>query len=202
MDNAAMATRLETAHRKYQSEYSTLEKWISEVPTGATVKGMYLSSMLASLDRGGYSRPTNQKFVPFKDYPMTLFMQMTLDAVALAWPDLPPREGLRSLGQSAYPTLAESMVGRVIFSVAGRNWEAALPLTERAYSVSVSPGKAKLVSLSESEATLEMRDIWNYADSYQVGVMEGAMVAYGVEGTVTPHPKGRKCDIDLHLRWT
>jgi uncharacterized protein (TIGR02265 family) len=194
---AAYATR-----SRFAKESKDLEDWISEVPKGATVKGMYLSSMMASLDRGGYARPTKDKFVPFKDYPLTAYMRLMLDASALAWPNLPPREGLRSLGQGAYPTLAESMVGRVIFSVAGRSWKAALPLTEKAYGVSLSPGSAKLAHLTDHSAVLELRDIWNFADSYQVGVMEGAMVAFGVEGTVTARRRDRKCDVDLQLRWT
>lgn len=186
---------------RFSHEYRRLDEWIASVPAKATVKGMYLSSLLASLDRGGHQRPTTRRFVTFKDYPLVEFMGIMLDAVAIAWPDRPPKEGLRYLGQGGYPTLAESMLGRVIFSVAGRSWKAALPLTEKAYGVSLNPGSAKLVDLTDNSAILQMRDVWNFADSYQVGVMEGAMLAYGVEGTVRAQRGRRKCDVDLYLEW-
>ena len=178
-----------------------LEAWISQVPEGASVKGMFFSSLHTTLRRRGYEPSTNQKFVAFKEYPLVLYMEQMLDAAARAWPGLPPAEGLRSLGQSAYPTLAESVIGRVIFSVAAKNWRAALPLTGKAYGVSLNPGSARVVGLTDHSATLELRDVWNFADTYQVGVMEGAMTAFGVEGTVRPMPRGRKCDVDLRLDW-
>jgi hypothetical protein len=97
--------------------------------------------------------------------------------------------------------LAESVVGKVLFSVAGRNFGTALELTEKAYKVSLDPGLARLVELKEKTAKLEMRDIWNFADCYQAGVMEGAMVAYRVKGEVRVERLGRPCDVDLYLSW-
>jgi hypothetical protein len=46
-----------------------------------------------------------------------------------------------------------------------------------------------------------LRDVWNFADSYQVGVFEGAMECYLINGTVRPRPSPRICDIDLVMRW-
>lgn len=185
----------------FAKEYEELESLIALTPETATVKGMFLSSFLESLDRGGYARPTEQRFLSFKDYPLRVFMQLMLEAISTAWPTLPPTAGLRRLGQGAYPTLAESVVGRVLFSVAGRNFGTALQLTEKAYRVSLNPGVARLASLTEKTAVLEMRDIWNFADCYQVGVMEGAMVAYRVKGEVRAQKLSRPCDVNLHLRW-
>lgn len=185
----------------FAKEYEELEQLIVQTPETATVKGMFLSSFLDSLDRGGFPRPTTARFVSFKDYPLRQFMQLMLAAISTAWPTLPPSAGLRRLGQSAYPTLAESVVGRVLFSVAGRNFGTALQLTEKAYKLSLNPGTARLANLTEKSAVLEMRDIWNFADSYQVGVMEGAMVAYRVKGEVRAQKLPRPCDVNLHLRW-
>lgn len=188
-------------HQNFVSEYEELEQLIHQTPASATVKGMFLSSFLDSLDRGGFARPTDARFVSFKDYPLRQFMQLMLAAIGTAWPTMPPRAGLRRLGQSAYPTLADSVVGRVLFSVAGRNFGTALQLTEKAYKLSLNPGVARLAELTEKTAVLEMRDIWNFADSYQVGVMEGAMVAYRVKGEVRAQKLKRPCDVNLHLHW-
>jgi len=185
----------------FAAEYQELEQLIAQTPEDATVKGMFLSSFLDSLDRGGHKRPTEARFLSFKDYSLREFMRLMLDAIATAWPTMPPSAGLRRLGQNAYPTLAESVVGRVLFSVAGRSFGTALQLTEKAYKVSLNPGVARLAQLTEKSAVLEMRDIWNFADCYQVGVMEGAMTAYRVKGEVRAQRLSRPCDVDLHLRW-
>jgi uncharacterized protein (TIGR02265 family) len=185
----------------FAQEHEELLRLIQQTPAEATVKGMFISSFLDSLDRGGFPRPTDARFVSFKDYPLRQFMELMLVAIGTAWPTMSPRAGLRRLGQSAYPTLAASVVGRVLFSVAGLNFGTALQLTEKAYKVSLNPGSAKLVNLVGKTATLEFRDIWNFADCYQVGVMEGAMVAYRVKGEVTAQKLRRPCDVDLHLRW-
>lgn len=188
-------------HASFPREHEELLELLEQTPQEATVKGMFVSSFLESLDRGGFKRPTDARFLSFKDYPLRLFMQLMLDAVGTAWPTLSPKAALRKLGQSAYPTLAESVVGRVLFSVAGRNFGTALSLTEKAYKVSLDPGVARLVDLKGNTAKLEMRDIWNFADCYQAGVMEGAMVAYRVKGEVRVQKLGRPCDVDLFLSW-
>jgi len=185
----------------FAKEHEELKWLISQTPQAATVKGMFLTSFLESLDKGNFKRPTDARFVSFKDYPLRQFMELMLVAVGTAWPDMPPRAALRRLGQGAYPTLADSVVGRVLFSVAGRSFGTALQLTEKAYKLSLNPGIARLVDLKEKTAVLELRDIWNFADCYQVGVMEGAMVAYKVKGEVRAQKLSRPCDVDLHLRW-
>lgn len=186
---------------RFRREQEELELWIQETPADATVRGMFVESFLKTLERVGRPRPTDKKFVPFKNYPLPSFMRMTLNSVNDIWPHLPPREGLRLLGQSVYPTLIGSTVGKVMFSIAGPSWTTALTLTEKAYGLSLSPGHAKLVDLTECSAKIELRDIWNFTDCYQVGVMEGAMKEFQVVGTVTPRLHRRRCDVDLLLEW-
>lgn len=186
---------------RFRREQEELELWIRETPSDATVKGMFVESFLKTLDRAGQPRPTDKRYVAFKDYPLPSLMRMSLNSVNDIWPHLPPREGLRLLGQSVYPTLIESTVGKVMFSIAGRSWITALTLTEKAFGLSLSPGRAKLVDLTERGAKIELRDIWNFTDCYQVGVMEGAMKEFQVVGTVTPRRRGRRCDVDLLLEW-
>lgn len=162
---------------------------------------MYVDSFLKSLDRDRIRRPTEQRFVTFKDYPLRDLMRMLLVSTAEVHPHLPPKEGLMLLGRLAYPTLASSTVGKVMFSIAGRNFEDALPLSRKAYEISLKPGKAELLNRAPGKATLALREVWNFADCYQVGVFQGAMESFQVEGTVRAEPKGRPCDVDLHLEW-
>jgi len=185
----------------YQDEFDELKRFIQATPSRATVKGMYVESFLGSVVREGLARPTDRRFVSFKDYSLREFMDLLLRSTAELYPTRPPREGLRMLGRMAYPTLADSTVGKILFAIAGRDWKAALPLSRRAYEISLNPGKAELIDLTEKSAVMCLRDVWNFPDSYQVGIYEGAMECYLIHGTVTARPCSRLCDVDLLLTW-
>jgi len=185
----------------FESERRELQRCVEDTPKDATVKGMFIDSFLKTLDGARIPRPTDKRFVSFRDYPLTSFMDLMLSSTAAMYPSHAPREGLRLMGQLGYPTFASSTVGRVIFSLAGRSWEAALPLASRAYEVSLTPGRATLTNITPNTATLELREVWNFADTYQVGVFEGAMQTFNIEGQVKAVKRGKRCDVDLFLEW-
>ncbi|HSC89865.1 MAG TPA: DUF2378 family protein [Polyangiaceae bacterium] len=185
----------------FAADLADLESWIEETPRTATVKGMYMDSFLSIVERCGAPRPTDKRFFTFKDYPLRDCMRMTLDSVCIIYPDISPREGLIRIGRHVYPTLSNTTIGKVLFSVAGRSWERTLNLCRKAWEVSITPGSASLIDLTERSAKVELRSIWNFTDTYQVGVMEGAMESFGVRGTVRPITQGRRCDVDLLLEW-
>lgn len=178
-----------------------LEAWIEETPRTATVKGMYVDSFLGIVERCGAPRPSDKRFFTFKDYPLRDCMRMTLDSVCIIYPDISPREGLIRIGRHVYPTLASTTIGKVLFSVAGRSWERTLNLCRKAWEVSISPGSATLADMTNQSARVELRSIWNFTDTYQVGVMEGAMESFGVRGKIRAVTLSRRCDVDLLLEW-
>jgi len=171
------------------------------VPASSTVKGMFINTFLETLDAVHCPRPTRDRFFAFRDYPLTRFMAMMLDTVPLAWPSDAPSQGLRRLGQTAFHALASSMAGRVLFAVAGSDWHTLLSLAGRAYELSLSHARVAVHEVGEHEAVVELRQVWNFADSYQVGVMEAALEAYGKQGVVRVEKLGRCCDVNLHLAW-
>lgn len=190
-----------SAPSRFSAELAELESWIEETPRHATVKGMYVDSFLTIVERCGAPRPTDKRFFSFKDYPLRDLMRMTLDTVTIIYPDTSPKEGLVRIGRHVYPTLASTTIGKVLFSVAGRSWERTLNLCEKAWEVSIRPGTTRLVELRGQSALIELRQIWNFTDTYQVGIFQGAMESFGLRGTVRPETKGRRCDVDLHLSW-
>lgn len=190
-----------SVHSNYPDELEELRRCIAATPSGATVKGMYVDSFLQSIERQGLARPTDRRFLSFKDYPLREFQELLLQTTTVLYPNYSPREGLRLIGRMAYPTLAESTVGRILFAIAGRDWQAALPLSRRAYEISLKPGRAELKDVTDTSATMCLRDVWNFADSYQVGVFEGAMECYLVSGTVEARRGAKICDVDLHMKW-
>jgi uncharacterized protein (TIGR02265 family) len=185
----------------FASDKAELEEWISETPLEATVKGMYVESFLSMLKRCGAARPTDKRYLSFKDYPLHEVMRFMVDAVDVLYPDISPRVVMTALGRLAFPTLASTTIGKVIFSVAGPSWVRALSLVTKAYEVSIKPGTAAVVALTETSARVELREIWNFGSSYQVGVFEGAMEHFGVRGSVRAVRVGRLCDVDLIMQW-
>jgi len=183
------------------AECREFESAILSAPEKATVKGMYIESFLRTFDQRNLPRPSTQRFITFKDYPLRDYMRMLLDACPVLYPECNLREGLKRQGRLVYPTLLDSTVGRVIFAIAGRNWQMALPLASRGWEISLNPGSAQLLDVTPKSAVIALRDIYNFADTYQVGVMEGAMETFLVEGTVEPRLRKRSCDVDLVMHW-
>lgn len=177
------------------------ESRIEATPQHAKVKGMYINTFLRCLDQHGIPHPEARRYLTFKDYPLREYMRMLLEACPKLYPECSVREALTRQGRLLYPTLIGSTVGKVIFAIAGRSWDAALPLASRGYEVSLTPGSATLIEQTPTSAVLALRDVYNFADSLQVGVMEGAMETFRIEGTVTPRPKARACDVDLVMEW-
>jgi uncharacterized protein (TIGR02265 family) len=186
---------------EFAADRAELEAWISETPPGATVKGMYVESLLSMLEQRGARRPTDKRYLSFKDYPLHELMRLLVDAVGVLYPAISPRDGMIALGRLAFPTLVSTTVGKVIFSIPGNNWVRALNLVTKAYEISLKPGTASVEALTETSARVELREIWNFGNSYQVGVFEGAMAHFGVHGSVEAVTVGQRCDVDLKMRW-
>ena len=186
---------------QFATDKAELEDWIKETPPEATVKGMYVDTLLSMLKGRGAALPTDKRYFSFKDYPLRELMRLMVDAVDVLYPDISPREGMIALGSLAFPTFTSTTIGKVIFSVAGNSWLRALNLVTKAYEVSIRPGTATVMDLTETSARVELREIWNFGNSYQVGVFEGGMKHFGVRGSVQAVRVRRRCDVDLIMRW-
>jgi uncharacterized protein (TIGR02265 family) len=156
-------------------------------PRNAMVKGMYFET-LARAARGLNLR-CGSHYVAFRDYPMAEYTDLLVRYSRARHGALPLREALRRAGWEAFPAMMTSIAGRVIFAVAGRDIEAALKLVPKAYEHSIKPGRVRAAFVSSHQAVLEFRDIWNFADSYQVGVLEGGCFEY---------QKLTKVELDVH----
>lgn len=197
----AAALASDTGESRFAADKAELEEWIRETPSDATVKGMYVETLLSTLKRRGAARPNDKRYFAFKDYPLQELMRLMLEAVDVLYPDISPPEGMIALGRLAFPTLTSTTIGKVIFSVAGNSWVRALNLVSKAYEVSIKPGSASVAELTETSARVELRELWNFGPTYQVGVFEGAMAHFGVRGSVQAVTVGRRCDVDLLMRW-
>ena len=134
-----------------------MDERVRLVPPTATVKGMFLERPIAEAQRLCGRRPVPGEYVPFRDYPITEHIRVLAACAAAAWPDVPLREGIRRLGRGAFLTFLESLAGRVVFAAAGRNFDAALGLTTRAYGLTGPVGTVRVVERSAGAAARAAR---------------------------------------------
>jgi uncharacterized protein (TIGR02265 family) len=181
-------------------ELKTFIEWIDETPAANTVKGMYVGGLLQALDTMGVEAPRRERLHAFKDYPLRDYMDLLLDSALTLYPETTAHDGLLRLGRLAIPTFATSIIGKVIMGTVGRSWELGLKFVSRGYEVSLKPGKCVVAELGNGSALLQLRNIWNFGDSYQVGVIDGLMDWCGVQGRIVAQVISRS-DVDLKIEW-
>ena len=184
-----------------EQELSRFWEWIDKTPRTNTVKGMYIGGLNDALVANGVQPPAGPRIQAFKDYPLRAYMAQLIDAATTLYPHVSVHESLRRLGELAIPTFAKSIVGSVTMGVVGHSWELALKCVSRGYEVSLKPGSCTVASIGNGRALLQLRNVWNFGDSYQVGVVQGLMKWCEIKGTVTPKMLSLS-DVDLTLEWT
>jgi uncharacterized protein (TIGR02265 family) len=169
------------------------------VPRGATVKGMQLQGIVDECARRG-APLEGRRYVGFRDYSGEELLDLLVLAAERAWPKVPRREGLRRLGRVAYPTLRESMVGRVIFAAFGGDVKSVWSLVKKGYSLSASTGSAAAIEIGDHEVIVRFEGIYSFVDAWHVGIMEGAVQVYGLAPDVLVKTTG-PMSADLWIRW-
>ena len=175
-------------------------EWISETPAENTVKGMYVAGLLQTLETVGVVPPKRERLQAFKDYSLREYMDLLLDSALTIYPNSTVHNGLRSLGRLVIPTFATSIIGKVIMATASRSWDLSLKCVSRGYAASLKPGKCTVAEMTSGSALLQLRDIWNFGDSYQVGVIDGMMEWCRIQGKITPTVISRS-SVDLAIEW-
>jgi uncharacterized protein (TIGR02265 family) len=194
------ARELTKQRPELRAELTQLFERIEQTPEANTFKGMYWTSLAGALNAARVDYVPPQRIQAFKDYPLRAYMELLLDSAITLYPNQRPSQGLRALGHLVVPTFANSIVGGVMMGTIGRSWEIALKCLSRGYEISLNPGKATVAEFKNTTALVQLRNIWNYGDSYQVGVIEGLMAWCGLIGRVSPHVIA-SCDVDLRIEW-
>ncbi|MCB9594342.1 MAG: DUF2378 family protein [Sandaracinaceae bacterium] len=167
-----------------------LEEHIAALPAGGTVKGMFVRDALAaasvapSVDLFERAGLEPRRVLPFFDYPYADHMRLLAAACEVCWPREPLGEGLRRLGHRGYETLIGHSIGRVIFAAFGSDFGRVVSVGAKGWKVGVSFGTVEYESLGEGHGAYHMRDLPCFIETYQAGVVEGAMRTCGVDGEV------------------
>jgi uncharacterized protein (TIGR02265 family) len=163
------------------------EPYLAVMPPDETCKGLYFTGVIDVVRRLAPGRDIdlfegmqNRRFIAFRDYLLREHMVLTLNAVRLLYPRIPSREGMRRLGWLAFPSMVDSMIGRVVFGVLGRNPDSVMAAGPRAVDLSIKSGRATARKVGNNHFRYAFWNIYGFLDTYYVGVVEGALKAQGV----------------------
>lgn len=176
-----------------------VEAQLGRVPAAATVKGMFWNDLYKLAEGLKVALPP-ARHAAFSDYPLVDYMRGVVLVARAAYPKASVADGIRRVGDRGFGTLAASLVGKVLFAIAGRDLQSTLGLVSQAYRRCLDPGEARVPLLEPGRAVIELRSIWNFPDAYQVGVFEGAMRNFGHTGSVKIRSLSA-CDADYLLEW-
>lgn len=175
-----------------------VESRIRDTPPETHTKGLFFEQMARAARVVGVT--PEQRYLAFKDYPLRDFMRLLAGYAPSRYPGVPIREAFRRAGSEAFPTLMNSIPGRVLFVLARGDVQAALRLAPEAYRHNLSHSSVKLSLDAPHQVVLEYRGVWNFPECYQVGVIEGACRAFGADPRVRVRVLS-PCDVDMLVRW-
>ena len=162
-----------------------VDAYLAHCPAEATVKGMILTGVLKKLEKRGVKVPAHfGPFQPFKTYPLRDHMRLTVEAAQLAFPTLPVREALRQLGNTTYPEVLETLIGKVVFGALGKDPGAILKLSAKAYAIVGSQAQVRVLDSGKNFVHNHVKGAYGFLDSFHVGVAEGVFIACGRPGEV------------------
>ena len=177
-----------------------LDERFGALAATATVKGMFFTDVAQDVRRRAGRAPGRQRYVAFRDYPFREWIELLAEAAELAYPHEPALEGIRRLGQRAYPLFVSSRAGAVIAALAGRTVSGTLKQLPRALRVAQSLGSIEIREQGDGHALLELRDLYDFPDTYYTGVVEGILAGFQTEGEVLVRDV-TLCDADMLVRW-
>lgn len=162
----------------------------ARLPRGAACKGMFFLDAIArarrvdsNFDPSRVAGVTPRKYVPVLDYPHAEWMRVAAAAAAIVRPGR-VGDGLRELGRHTYDTIFESALGRVLFGPLGFDLGQVVAHVNLGYRLGLSFGKVSSERLDESHYRVTFRDMPTFLETYNVGVIEGAILHYRAEPQV------------------
>jgi uncharacterized protein (TIGR02265 family) len=177
-----------------------LEVELQKAPEEATISGMFLQPLVQEALARGYSLPSAQeRYLPFKFYPVREHMRLLWETCSARFPELSSRQALRKLGRGAPRALLGSTLGKVVLGPA-EGVHAVVRAMASAYALNVKPGGAVVLDEQETRLVVRLEQIHYFLDSHHVGTFEGVLRHAGVNGRVTLYAHAHST-ADLLLEW-
>lgn len=165
----------------------TLGELLEGVPGGASIKGMYLTQILAKhRDRAqvlDLAQVTAGRWVAFTDASFTDWVRLVDASARLRFPHAGRARALRSITREAYDAFTDSLAGRVIFGSLGGDANRILEAFPR-FEVNMKPLHIKGEKQRSGHHRLAFSGFGpRVVEGLLLGVVEGALATCGVRPT-------------------
>lgn len=164
-----------------------LEACLRRLPPRATTKGLFFQDILQQAERVtpgvdlcALAKIPSRRYLAFLDYPCADVMRLMVAGAGVIHPGRPVGEALRRFGHTVYDALFDTHAGRVVFGVLGVDIDAVMRRGPAGYRFSLGFGRVELEDLTAHHVRYHYRDIPVFLETYQVGVIEGALRRYRV----------------------
>lgn len=178
-----------------------VDDYVQRVPAYATIKGMFLTNLLgiATSAQAPLQQRASQYFA-FRDYPLVEQVRLIPEIAYALFPNVSLRRGILQLGQLVCPAFASSLLGRVLFSAVGTDLSMLIRAGSKAYSISSNVGRLEILERAECSARISMRDMFDYVDCYQIGILQGALMMLGYQPTIGLRLESQT-SAEIRLNW-
>jgi uncharacterized protein (TIGR02265 family) len=170
----------------------SLRERLNGAPSDGRVKGWLFQSVIDNAKRSGIELSTTRRYLGFKDYHVTEYLELLGQASVMVRPGQPARDTLRLLGRGVFDSFSGSLFGKVVLSGLGRDHSGArtgLRWVTQVYKMTSNHAVARFTESGDDVAVIDLDNVWSFPDAYHVGVFEGAARGFG--GDVRVDIKGR-----------
>jgi uncharacterized protein (TIGR02265 family) len=185
-----------------------VERYLKACPADENTQGTFLQYIRDEVVKRTGSAPPKlfeglprDRWIPFLKYPLRELMHLAVNAARILHPKQPLSEGLRRVGWFAYPSFAATMAGRVVLFAFGETVDDVIRSLPKAYSICIPKAEVSVKVHKDRHLHVELRGVHCFVDTYQRGVLEGAIWYHGFQPSVEVTPGPRLCDADLVADW-
>lgn len=178
-------------------EHSDLEQRLSGIPVDAQVRGLYLKNVQKVLGRlgaaGDYHALYPETYSAIRWYPVRDYLERLAVAGALLRGSENLHQGVREIARSNATTFTESLLGRAMLLILARDPVRLLKQAMGGRRLSHNYGIWELFLPEPGKAIIEMKDEYQWMDSYLFGAAEGTFASTEPRVTIT-------CELDSMYR--
>ena len=177
------------------------------LPKGAACLGLYFNDVIETARRANPAANLPalaglepRRYLPFLSYPYGDVMRLIVTAGRLLHPKETVAEAVRRVGHTAYDRLLATRAGSALFDAFGKDPERILLVGPRGYRLSVNFGSVTAHADGPRRVLYRFREMPAMLETYQVGVIEGALRHLGVRGRVLVETMDI-ANADLEITW-
>jgi uncharacterized protein (TIGR02265 family) len=162
-----------------------IDEQIAQLPRNARCKGMFFQDMLERAHRADPVADVHllaglprKRYVPVLDYPHADWMRLAVACATVINPKGHAGDGLRMLGRHAYDAVFLNPLGKVLFGPMGFNLEQVLAHAGLGYRLGLNFGRVESRRVGDGHFQVEFTGMPTFLETYNVGVIEGAIAHY------------------------